>query len=100
MAQAALLSMVTACLAFTMSETVLFAPLRGWVKSRSVWLGKLLSCGYCSGFWIAFALVALYRLRLFDHWWPLDQILTAFLVTWLAAFQWAALCLLMGRAGK
>ena len=35
MAQAALLSLVTASIAFTVSETALFAPVRGWVNGRS-----------------------------------------------------------------
>ncbi len=100
MALAALLSLVTACLAFTVSETALFEPLREWIKKRSFWLGKLLACGYCLGCWIAIGLVAVYQPRLFEGWWLLDYLLTAFVIAWLAAFQWAMLCLLMDRAGK
>ncbi len=100
MAQAVLLSVATAFLAFTVSETVLFAPMREWLKGRSTWLGKLLSCGYCIGFWIAVVLVAIYRPRLFDRWLLLDLLLTAFVIAWLSAFQWAALCWLTDRAGK
>jgi hypothetical protein len=100
MGQAALLSMVTAFLAFTASEAALFAPLREWFKERSTWQGKLVSCGYCMGFWIALALEMIYRPRLFHQWWPLDHLLTAFLIAWLSAFQWVVLCLLMDRAGK
>ena len=100
LAQAVLLSVVTACLAFTVSETVLFAPLREGVKKRSLWLGKLLSCGFCLGWWIALILTAIYQPRLLQRWWLLDYFLTAALIAWLSAFQWAALCWLMDRTGK
>ena len=100
LAQVVLLSVATACLAFTVSETALFAPLREAVKARSVWLGKLLSCGYCLGWWVALILVAIYQPRLLQRWWLLDYFLTAAVVAWLSAFQWAALCWLMERVGK
>jgi len=98
--QAVLLSLVTASGAFTLSETTVFAGLRDWVKGRSVWLGKLACCGYCLGHWLAFGLVAIYRPRLFEWWWLLDYYLTALVIAWLAAFQWAALCWLMEKAAK
>jgi hypothetical protein len=100
MVEAALLSLVTASIAFTISETELFAPLREWGRARSSRVGKLLGCGYCIGFWTAFGLVAIYRPRVYNHWWLLDYLLTAFLIAWLSAFQWASLCWLMDRTGK
>ncbi len=57
-------------------------------------------CGYCLGHWAAFGLVAVYRPRLFEAWWLLDYVLTALVIAWLAAFQWAALCWLMEKAKK
>jgi hypothetical protein len=86
--------------AFTLCQTTVFAGLRDWVKRRSVWLGKLTCCGYCQGHWIAFVLVAIYHPRLFAAWWLLDYILTTLVIAWLAAFQWAALCWVMKKAGK
>ncbi len=100
MEQAALLSVVTAFIAFTVAETVIFASLREWAKSRIAWLGKLLACGYCSSVWIALALTAVYRPRLFEAWWPLDYLLTAVFIAWLSAFQWVILCWLIDRVGK
>ena len=100
LAQAVLVSVATASLAFTVTETVLFASLREWIKRQSQWLGKLFSCGYCLGWWIALILVAVYQPRLLHAWWLLDYFLTAAVIAWLAAFQWAALCWLMDRAGK
>ncbi len=57
-------------------------------------------CGSCLGHWVALGLVAIYRPRLFESGWLLDYVLTALVIAWLAAFQWAALCWLMDHAGK
>ena len=100
MEQVVLLSVATASIAFTVCETKLFAPAREWVRGRSRFWGDLVSCCYCLGHWVAFALVAVYRPRLFDAWWLLDYLLTALVIAWLAAIQWAALCWLMAKAGK
>ncbi len=94
------LSLATASVAFTLSEAAVFAGAREWVKGRSVWLGRLVCCGYCIGHWLALGLVAIYRPRLFAWWWLLDYFLTALVIAWLAAFQWAALCWLMAKAQK
>jgi hypothetical protein len=100
MAQAALLSMAAAWIAFTVADAALFAPLRRRARSRGVWLGRMLSCGHCLAFWIALALVGLYRLRLFAGWPLLDHLLTALVIAWLSSFQVILLCWLIERAGK
>ncbi len=100
MGQVVLLSLVAASVAFTLSETTVFAGMREWLKNHSARLGKLMSCGYCLGHWVAFGFVAIYRPRLFEGWWLLDYFLTALVIAWLAAFQWAALCWLMAKTGK
>jgi hypothetical protein len=70
------------------------------VKGKNSFGGELLSCGYCIGHWVAFALVAIYQLRLFHKWWLLDYFLTALVVAWLGGFQWAFMCWLMEKARK
>ncbi len=100
MEQVALLSVATASIAFGITETKLFSPVREWVKLRSRFWGELICCGYCLGHWIALGLVAIYRPRLFTAWWLLDYVFTALVIAWLAGFQWAALCWLMGKTGK
>jgi hypothetical protein len=100
MEQIALLSLVTATISFTISETKLFAPCRDWIGCRNRLLGELISCGYCCGHWIAFALVAIYQPRLFFAWWPIDYFFTAIAISGLSAFQWAVLGLLAAKAGK
>jgi hypothetical protein len=94
------LSLVTASLSFTVSETKLFLPLREWAKGKNSFLGELLSCGYCFGHWVAFALVAIYRPRLFQCWWLLDYFFTGIVISWLSAFMWALMCWQMEKAGK
>jgi hypothetical protein len=96
----ALLSVVTASIAFTITETKLFAPLREWVRRSSSFWGEMVACGYCFGHWLAFALVAVYRPRLFHAWWVVDYFLTALVIAWLAALQWAVLCWIMVKIGK
>ena len=94
------LSLVTASISYTVTETRLFMPLREWIKKRNSFLGKILFCGYCFGFWIALALVVIIHPRLFELWWLLDYFLTALAVAWLSGFQWAAMCWMMEKAGK
>jgi hypothetical protein len=94
------LSFVTASIAFAVTETKVFKPLREWMKRKNTFLGKLLSCGYCLGHWIAFALVAVYKPKLFEFWWLLDYFLTAIVITWFSGLQWTLMCWLMDKAGK
>jgi hypothetical protein len=94
------LSLVTASISFTITETKIFKPLREWTKSKNVFLGELISCGYCFDHWVAFVLVAIYQTKLFEVWWLMDYFLTALVIAWIASFQWALMCLLMDKAGK
>jgi hypothetical protein len=94
------LSFVCACISFTVTETKLFKPLRDWLKKKSNFLGELFACGYCFGHWVAFALVAAYKPRLFEFWWLLDYFLTAIVIAWLSAVQWVLMCWLIEKTGK
>ena len=94
------LSFATATLSFTVADAKLFLPLREWAKGKNKFLGDLLCCGYCFGHWVAFALAAIYRPRLFDQWWLFDYFLTVLVIAWLAAFQWIIMCWLMKLTGK
>jgi hypothetical protein len=98
--QLVLLSMANASISFTVAETKLFKPLRERVGGHSAFLGELFSCGYCLGHWTAFALVAIYRPRLFEIGFLLDYFLTALVLAWLSAFQWVLLCWLIQKTGK
>jgi hypothetical protein len=100
MEQIALLSAVTAIIAFDIADSALFEPVRRWLKCRSRFVGELVSCGYCVGHWIALGLTLVYRPHILVLWWPLDIFLTSLVVAWLSAFQWLALCWLFARVGK
>jgi len=95
------LSMTTACLSFTISESVLFRPLRTWLASRSAVAGNLACCGYCLGHWLALALVLVYQPGLISSRFALlDLLVTVLCVAWLAGLQWIAMCGLMAWVGK
>ncbi|NUO09969.1 MAG: DUF1360 domain-containing protein [Candidatus Brocadia sp.] len=81
------LSFVIASISFAVTETKIFKPMREWVKGKNAFLGELISCGYCFGYWVAFALVAIYQPRLYALWWLPDYFFTAIVIAWLAAFQ-------------
>ena len=94
------LSLASACISFTVTETKLFKPLREWLLKKIPFLGNLFSCGYCFGHWVAFALVALYQPRLFNGFGFLDYFLTALVIAWFSGFQWLIMCWFMEKAGK
>jgi len=100
MEEVILLSLVNASISFTIAESKIFQPFREWSKKRNTFIGSILSCGYCLGFWVAFVLVILYRPKLFQLWWLLDYFLTALVIAWLSAFQWGMMCWLMDKTGK
>src|SRR5262245_57724752 len=95
-----LLSLATASIAFTVSETVLLEQLRSVARRRSPILGAFITCGYCVGQWVAFGLVAIYQPRLFVCWRPLDYVVTSLIVAWLATFQWIVASRLVRLCGK
>jgi len=94
------LATVVASISFTVTEMKIFRGLREWAAGKSRLFGELLSCSYCFGHWVAFALVFLYGSRMVKFWPPLDYFLTAIFVAWLAAAQCMLMCILMDRAGK
>jgi hypothetical protein len=94
------LSLVTASISFTVTETKVFKPLREWTKRKSGLLGGLISCGYCFAHWVAFVLVAINKPKLFEFWWLLDYFFTSLVIAWLSAFQWVLMCWLMKNADK
>jgi hypothetical protein len=61
-----LVSLVTMCIANTLTQEELFAGLRRAAEARSKWLGKLVECPYCVSHWLAFGLVPLFGVRLLE----------------------------------
>ncbi|MAS94939.1 MAG: hypothetical protein CMO55_17215 [Verrucomicrobiales bacterium] len=94
------LSIVTACISFSVSETKLFEPLRNWISARSSFCGELVKCPYCFGHWVSLALVLIYQPRIVDVWLFLDLAISVFVIAWLGAFQALLMCRLMDLVEK
>jgi hypothetical protein len=94
------LSFVTASISFAVTETKLCQRFRESIKRRNIFIGELVSCGYCLGYWVSGGLVVIYTPRLTRMWWPLDYLLAVLIIAWLGAFQWILMCCLMQKAGK
>jgi hypothetical protein len=94
------LSFAVACIAFTVTETRLFHPIRQWMGIQSALLGRLISCGYCFGHWLAFLFTFIYKPKLFFFWSPLDYFVTAMVIAWISGLQWVLMCWFMKETGK
>jgi hypothetical protein len=101
MKQFILLSFVTASISFTVTESFLFFKLREYLKTKSYYLGKLFSCGYCFSHWISLLLVLIYSFRILNsNILILDYFFTALCISWLASFQWIIMCYFMDKLNK
>lgn len=58
------------------TDSLLFEPLRAYVKTRSRYLGELVSCFLCFGTWVGFALSLVARPRFVPVGGPLGPLLT------------------------
>jgi amino acid transporter len=80
-----ILAFVTAVVSLTITKSSLFQRLREWALEINEWLGKLVSCMYCTGHWVSFGLVSLYRPKIiYSAWWPIDLLVSAFVIVALA----------------
>jgi hypothetical protein len=59
--QIVVLAFVVSPISLTVTKTAVFKPFREFIKSHSVWLGKLFSCPYCFSHWTSFAVVAVFQ---------------------------------------
>jgi hypothetical protein len=98
--QLLIFSIITASISFTISESRLFENFRELMHDKNHLLGKLFSCGYCLGHWIAICLVITYQFKIIDGLFIIDFILTALVIAWISAFQWLFMCWLMNLTGK
>lgn len=100
MVELILISIVTASISFTVTESKLFKTFREFIKRKSNFFGELVSCGYCFGHWIAFSIVILYDFNVFNTNLIVDYFFTGLIIAWLSAIQWLLMYLLMIKAGK
>ena len=87
----AVLALSVGAVAFTVSQTKIFAPFRVWTvthKRSTTWGGKkfaeLVSCPYCLSHWFSFGAVGIYRVRLVHEFLPLDYLVSAMAMAGLA----------------
>ncbi|MDO8516943.1 MAG: DUF1360 domain-containing protein [Nanoarchaeota archaeon] len=84
-----ILATICGSIAYTMTESGIFEPYRIFCKNVCKKLGELSSCGYCTGHWVAFFLVAVYQPRIVhSSFWLLDYFLTAILIAWISGLWW------------
>lgn len=81
----AALSLAVSAISVTLSKAGVFQSLRDWITSRNAWLGKLISCHYCTSHWVSFIMVLVYQPRICHAWLPFDLIVSAFVMVGIAA---------------
>ena len=59
-----LLYLILGCYGITsiIVQSKLFKPFREWVENKSVFLGKLINCMLCSGFWIGLITILVFNM--------------------------------------
>ena len=88
--KAILLSMVVASISFFISHSELFSTIRAWIEKKSQFFGNLIDCCYCLGHWVAFIIVLLFDVKIFDTGWGqggIDIVLTWLAISWMAGLQ-------------
>jgi len=93
------LSMASAAISYTVADAMIFKPLRQWMLKKNNFIGHLISCGYCFGFWVCFFLEIVFQPNLFDIK-IAGHILTAFIMAWMSGFQWILMAIAMKISGK
>lgn len=53
------LSLATATISVTVTQSILFKPIRDRVSTHWTWGGDLIHCSYCLGHWVACVLVTI-----------------------------------------
>lgn len=91
--------MASAAISYTVADALIFKPIREWVASKSDFLGHLICCGYCTGYWVAFALELIFQPNLFDIK-IIGHLLTSFVIAWLSGLQWIIMVILTKKGDK
>jgi hypothetical protein len=94
-----LLASAVACVSWAITEAGISAGLRAAAARRSPKLGKLLSCGYCAGHWVALAILLSCRPQWFPEHGYCGYVLTWLALSWLAGAMWALMRFFMPQDG-
>jgi hypothetical protein len=81
------LGVASGVIVLTVTKSSIFAFIRVWVKSKSPFIGELISCPYCFSHWICFLIAIIYRK-------PIIQVIPVmdFIVTWLVMVFISSIC--------
>lgn len=93
------LSTVSAAISFTVADALIFKLVREWIAKKSDFFGHLVCCGYCTSYWIAFALELIFQPNLFDIK-IIGHLLTSFIIAWLSGLQWIVMVILTKKGDK
>jgi len=93
-------SMVVASVSYTISEAAIFRKMRVRICFRNKFFGKLISCGYCLGFWLSFLVIVFFHPVVPLSHTIFDWLFSWLILSWLAGFEWVIMCWLMKVSGK
>lgn len=88
------------CLAFILSETKIFRPLRDSLRGVPG-VGKAVNCGFCLCFWLSLSYELFFggtTIFPLDVWWR--GFADVVLLHWASAFFWVIMCVLLKLADK
>ena len=92
------LGVASGYMSFIISEALVFKGFREWVNKKNSFLGKLFSCGLCTGTYISFFLEAVFLPNLFFGFF--GYVITSFVIGFISAICWIVTVILLGVAGK
>lgn len=82
------LSLAVSAISMTLTRSAIFSTPREWILKRNEFLGRLLSCPYCTNHWLSAAAVAVYQPRPVSSETPgLDWVVSAFALVALSSFS-------------
>jgi hypothetical protein len=89
------MSMVVACISWTISRSVLLSAPRNYLKKKSKFFGRLIVCPYCVSHYvaalIAFVAVSSGLYSFLYYYGFVDWFILTIILVWLSAFQHAIL---------
>lgn len=98
MKEVILLGVASGYVSYIISEAFIFKGFREWVNKKNSFLGKLFSCGLCTGTYISFFLEAVFLPNLFFG--IFGCVVTSFVIGFISATCWIVTVILLGVAGK
>ena len=87
-------------ISFTLAEMKIFAWLRDLAKKKSRFIGDLLSCFYCVGFYVSAVICLIYQPNVINQIPVIDEVLTYFIVCGISGLWGLVMCVLFSLSDK